>query len=88
MLFLINIFLSKYNCTYKIKGLSRVYNFPKTKPYTYSEKKRPYRNLSSIALINYFNPFDHANLDKNISFLHYLADDKYIYSNSKTILLK
>ena len=88
MLFLTNIFLYKYSYTYRINGLSRVNKFPKTKLYTYSEKKRPYRNLTSVGLINYLNPFDHANMEKNNSFLHYLADNKYIYSNVKTTLLK
>lgn len=88
MLFLTNIFLCKYSFTYRVRGLQHINKFPKLKSYTYSEKKRPYRNLTSIGIVNYLNPFDHANLDKNNSFLHYLADYKYIYSNIKTTLLK
>jgi hypothetical protein len=88
MLFLTNIFLYKYEPSYRVKGLHYIYKFPKIKLFTYSEKKRPYRNLTSVGLINYLNPFDHANLEKNNSFLHYFADSKYLYSNIKTILLK
>lgn len=83
-----SIFLYKYNINYKIKGVSYLYKFPKFVLNTYSEKKRPYRNLSSIALINYMNTFDHINIDTNNSFMHYLAEDKYLYSNIKSILLK
>jgi len=88
MLSLTSIFLYKYSYTYRVKGLHHIYKFPKTKLFTYSEKKRPYRNLTSVGLINYLNPFDHANLEKNSSFSHYLADNKYLYSNIKTTLLK
>jgi len=88
MLFLTNIFLYKYNTTYRVRGLKLIYKLPRVNLFTYSDKKRPYRNLTSVGIINYINCFDHAALEKTSAFTHYFATYKYIQSNIKTFLLK